>query len=104
MGMIQYANGQALPSYTTANSCLRASQQWTLGNTITTSSDVPNFTSGGTCCTSSANGGVFATDATDYCIEDCTTTYDAFCATGETVTNTLIRPFLETSKSDKCPS
>jgi hypothetical protein len=25
MGMIQYANGQALPSYTTADSCLGAS-------------------------------------------------------------------------------
>lgn len=72
-------------------------------NTVSTSSTAPNFALGGTCCTSSANGGVFDVAATDNCITDCTETYDAFCATGATVTNRFLRDFLQPANADKCP-
>ena len=71
-------------------------------NTISTSDTAPDFSLGGTCCTS-GDAAVFDPSATDNCITDCSTTNDAFCATGANVKNRFLRAFLEPANADKCP-
>ena len=65
---------------------------------------MPNFTVGGTCCTT---GGTF--DGTDGCAADCIGLNDAFCASGANganptdVANRLFREFLIPADATNCP-
>lgn len=80
-------------------------------NTIKTTSDAPDFTSGGTCCTASGtNGGIFDPSDAD-CPEDCRGVNKAFCAVGKDddnsvnadIANKIIREFLTPSDATYCP-
>lgn len=101
MGLLLTTNGQAIVA--DAATCINGGNQYTLMNTIQTASDPPNFTLGGTCCTT---GGTFAAGAADNCIEDCAGLNNAFCASGGTpsdITNKFVREMLIPSDATNCP-